>query len=139
MATQEEIQELKGEIRTKGVYIEELKTQWKETKDKDEKKYFGDQIFAETGLLTAKQNTLTALITSQQGKFHHIFPLPFPNLLDVILCPISFDISSNPIQVLRLLKVRGDGLCRDEDVFVDAVLFCFVFSMPANCTSTSSI
>ena len=78
MTTLEEIQELKGEIRTKGVYIEELKTQWKETKDKDEKKYFGDQISAETGLLTAKQNTLTALITAQQGKFLHNFHCPFP-------------------------------------------------------------
>ena len=69
MATPEEIQELKGEIRTRGVYIEELKTQWKETEDKDEKKYFGDQISAETGLLTAKENRLTALINSQQGNF----------------------------------------------------------------------
>ena len=69
MVTPEEIQELKGEIRTKGVYIEELKTLWKETKDKDDKKYFGDQISAETGLLTAKENRLTALITSQQGNF----------------------------------------------------------------------
>jgi hypothetical protein len=72
MTTLEEIQELKGEIRTKGVYIEGLKTQWKETKDKDEKKYFGDQIFAETGLLTAKQKTLTALITARQGNFSSV-------------------------------------------------------------------
>ena len=41
---------------------------------------------------------------------HHIFPLSFPNLLDVILCPFSFDISSSPMQVRRLLKVRDGEL-----------------------------
>ena len=30
------------------------------------------------------------LVLEQQGKFHHIFSLPFPNLLDVILCPNRF-------------------------------------------------
>ena len=90
MATPDEIQELKGEIRTRGVYIEELKTQWKETNDKDDKKDLNDKIFAETGLLTAKQETLNLYLKSQQGMSHHIFPLPIPSILDVILCPILF-------------------------------------------------
>ena len=33
------------------------------------------------------------------GRFLFVFPLLLPNLLDVILCPISFDISLSPIQV----------------------------------------
>ncbi len=56
------------EIRKLSVSIEELKTQWKETNDKDEKKYLSDQISAETGLLTAKTALLTALV-NQQGNF----------------------------------------------------------------------
>ena len=40
--------------------------------------------------IASENNKLTALINSQQGKFHHLFPLPFPNLLDVILRPNLF-------------------------------------------------
>ena len=45
----------------------------------------------------------------------HVVPLSFPNLLDVIFCPISRDISSSPIQVQQVLKVRHGGSCRDVD------------------------
>ena len=88
MATRVEIVE--EEIRKLSVAIEGLKTQWKETNDKDEKKYLGDQISAETGLMIAKQNTLTALITSQQRKFHYIFQLLFSTSSRCKLLPNLF-------------------------------------------------
>ena len=109
MATPEEILELKGEIRKLSVAIEGLETLSKDTTDKNEKKDLRDEISLKTKLLITKQETLNLYLRNQQGKFLHIFPLPFPNLLDVILCPLSFDISSSSIQVWRLLKVRSDG------------------------------
>ena len=63
--------------------------------------------------IASENNKLTALIQSQQGNFsssHHIFPLLFPNLLDVTLCPITLDISSSPILVMQIRKVRDDYL-----------------------------
>ena len=110
MATQEEslknIGESKGEIRKLSVVIEGLEnaiegleTLLKETADKEEKRSLGAQISDKTKLVIAKTALLTALVSSQQGKFHHIFPLShLLNLLDVILCPISFGISSSAIQ-----------------------------------------
>ena len=62
--------------------------------------------------IASENNKLTALIQSQQGNFsssHHIFPLSFPNLLDVTHCPITLDISSSPILVMQIRKVRVDG------------------------------
>ena len=40
--------------------------------------------------IASENNKLTALINSQQGKLHRLFPLFVPNLLDVILCPNLF-------------------------------------------------
>jgi hypothetical protein len=113
MATREEILE---EIRKLNDAIVGLEAQLKETSDKDVKLSIDAKITAKQNSLTAKQNTLTALITSQQGKFHLTFPLSFPNLLDVILCPTFIDTSSSPIQVRQRRKVRSNGLCRDVDV-----------------------
>ena len=113
MATQEEIlediRESKGEIRELKGEIRELETQSKETTDEELKKRNDTKISDKTKLLIAKQETLTALITSQQGNFlFTYFHCPFPNPLDVIHCPIFFDISSSPIQVRQSRKVRGD-------------------------------
>ena len=66
------------EIRKLNVAIEGLETLSKDTTDKDEKKDLRDEISQKTALMIAKQNTLTALITSQQGNFNHIFPLSLP-------------------------------------------------------------
>ena len=97
MASQEGIL---AEIRELTVGIQELETQSKKTSDEDLKKRNDTKISDKTKLLIAKQETLTALINSQQGKFHHIFPLLFPNPLDVTLCPMTLDISSSPILVM---------------------------------------
>ena len=120
MATQEEsledIGETKEEIRKLSVVIKELETQLNETADNEEKRYLRALLIAKQdeklslhALLTAKQETLTALINSQQGKFHHIFPLSFLNPLDVTHCPVTLDISSSPILVMQIRKVRVDG------------------------------
>ena len=82
MATRVEIVE--EEIRKLSVAIEGLETLSKDTTDKDEKKNLRDEISQKTALMIAKQETLNLYLKSQQGKFHHIFPLPVPNLLDVI-------------------------------------------------------
>ena len=68
-----------------------------------------DEKVAIRNQITSENNKLTALIKSQQGKFHHIFPLLFPHPLDVTHCPITLDISSSPILVMQIRKVRVDG------------------------------
>ena len=87
------------EINQAKAEIQRLKTL---ERSEGRSKELDSRIASETALLTA-------LITAQQSKFHHIFPLPLPNLLEVIIFPNLFDISSSPIQVWRLLKVRGGG------------------------------
>ena len=77
------------------------------TIDATEKNNTMNLITAKTGLLTVEKQRLYLL--EQQGKFHHIFPLLFPNLLDVTNCPITLDISSSPILVIQIRKVRVDG------------------------------
>ena len=130
MATREEILETKGEIRKLNVAIEGLETQLKETSDKDVKKNLGDQISQKTALMIAKQNTLTALITAQQGNFSHVFPLSFPNLLDVILCPNLFRhlLQSHPGSAVPRGKMRYNWtllwFADTDDVFL-----CFAFSI----------
>ena len=107
MDTQEEILETKGEIRKLNVAIEELETERRLATTEGLKISLGAQISAKTGLLTIEKQRLLHL--EQQGEIHHIFPLSFPNILDLILCPFSFDISSSPIQVRQRRKVRGYG------------------------------
>ena len=105
MTTREEILE---EIRKLNDAIVGLETERRSATSEAMKISLGTEITAIRNQITSENNKLTALITSQQGKFHHRFPLYFPDLLDVIICPNLFDISSNPIQVRRILKVRGD-------------------------------
>ena len=104
MATREEILE---EIRESKGEILGLETEQRLAKSEALKIAIGAQITAKQETLTVEKQRLLHL--EQQSKFHCTFPLSFPNLLDVILCPISFDISSSPIQVRQLRKVRGDG------------------------------
>ena len=66
------------------------------------------KIEVKSKLLTAKQETLNLFLKSQQGD-PHIFPLSLLNLFDVTLCPITLDISSSPILVMQIRKVRVDG------------------------------
>ena len=128
MATQEEIvgdiRQLKGEIKRLDTAVGRLETEIGELENKQQltptDSSLAVKISEKTALLTAKQNSLTAkqetlnmYLKSQQSKSHHIFPLCFSNLLDVILCPISFDISSSPIQVWRL--VRNGGCSRVDE------------------------
>ena len=70
----DEIEELKNKIRDHEL---ELLT----VNDSGERTAIREQI-------SACRKDITAL--RQQGKFHHILPLSFPNLLDVILCPNFF-------------------------------------------------
>ena len=105
MATREEILE---EIRKLDVAIAGLQSDLRSpTIDATTRNTTMNLIASTIGLLTVEKQRL--LFFDQQGKFLHIFPLFVPNLLDVIHCPTSFDISTSPIQVRRLLKVRGDG------------------------------
>ena len=67
------------------------------------------KIEVKSKLLTAKQETLNLFLKSQQGD-PHIFPLSLLNLFDVTLCPITLDISSSPILVMQIRKVRDDYL-----------------------------
>jgi hypothetical protein len=108
MATREEILEkigrLEGEIR-------EIETERRlATTDKDERISLDAKITAIRNEITAKENRLTALITSQQGNFSSHISIVLSQSSRCNLCPISFDISSSSIQVRRLLKVRCDGL-----------------------------
>jgi hypothetical protein len=61
------------------------------------------------------------LLTEQRGKFASHFRCPFLFLSITYFCPLSFDISSSPIQWRQVRKVRGDGLCRDVNI-----LQCYV-------------
>ena len=123
MATREDIE---GEIRKLNDKIGKLETERLSAKTDEMKISLGAEITAMTGLLNTKEQRLLQL--EQQGKVLQVFPLMLlPNLLDVILCPISFDIFSSLIQVRRLLKVRSDGDSLDVDIFVDVHYFAFVF------------
>ncbi len=103
MTTREEILE---EIRKLNGVIEGLESDLlSPTIDANERTAMRNQITAIRNEIAIEKQRLHSL--EQQGKFLHVFPLPVPNLLDVILCPISFDISSSLIQFRR--KVRGDG------------------------------
>ena len=104
MTTREEIE---GEIRKLNGEIETLESERRTAKTEGLRISLDARITAKTALLTAKENRL--LFLEQQGKFHHIFPLSFPNLLDVTHCPITLDISSSPILVMQIRKVRVDG------------------------------
>ena len=66
MATQEEIV---GDIRQLNDEIVELEKQSKDTTDKELKLSIDTKIIAKQNSITAKENRLTALITSQQGNF----------------------------------------------------------------------
>ena len=107
MTTREEIEgdirELKGEIRQLNTEIGVL-VDHRSTANEELKVSLGAAISDKTALMTAKTGLLAIkeqrlLFLDQQGEIHHIFPFPFPDRLDVILCPFSFDISSSPIQV----------------------------------------
>ena len=104
MTTREEFER---EIRKLNGEIETLESERRSAKTDEMKISLDARITAKTALLTAKENRL--LFLEQQGKFHHIFPLSFPNLLDVTHCPITLDISSSPILVMQIRKVRVDG------------------------------
>ena len=109
MATLEGIE---GEIQKLNDEIGKLETERQSAMTERLQISLGDQITAKTGLLAIEKQRL--LHMEQQGKSSRV-PI-LPNLLDVILCPISFDVSSSPIQVRRLLKVRSDGYYCNVDV-----------------------
>ena len=88
MATPEEIKELKGEIRKLNGEIDDLESERRSAKTDELKISLGAHITAIRNQITAKEQRL--LFLEQQGKFHHIFLLFLPNLLDVILCPNLF-------------------------------------------------
>ena len=94
MATPEEIKELKGEIRKLNGEIGDLESERRSAKTDEMKMSLDAKITAIWNQMTAKEQRL--LFLEQQGKFHHIFQLFLPNLLDVILAQIFFDISSSP-------------------------------------------
>ena len=85
MATREEILE---EIRESKGEILGLETEQRLAKSEALKIAFGAQITAKQETLTVEKQRLLHL--EQQSKFHCTFPLSFPNLLDVILCPNFF-------------------------------------------------
>ena len=89
MATREEILE---DIRKLNDAIGGLETDQRSAKSEALKISLGAQITAKQETLTVEKQRLLHL--EQQGQSRHRFPLPFPNLLDVILCPNLFDISS---------------------------------------------
>ena len=94
--------EIEGEIRKLIDAIEGLETERRSaTIDKDERISIDGKITAKTGLLAIEKQRL--LHMEQQGKSSRV-PI-LPNLLDVILCPFSFDISFSPIQVRQSRKV----------------------------------
>jgi len=101
--------------------------------------------------IASENNKLTALIQSQQqGNFsssHLIFPLSFPNPLDVTHCPITLDISSSPILVMVntegksklmdlivvwLFNVRGKEFFEPIILLTSFVLSLVVFTLTAN-------
>ena len=97
--------------------ITRLETELEEVKGKrDELKptdpYYAQQKLAYTEEITAKEKRWLFLM-EQKGKFATHFLCPFPFLSITYFCPLSFDISSSPIQWRQTRKVRGDGLCRD--------------------------
>ena len=79
---EEQIRKLEGEILG-------LETEQRLAKSDALKIAFGAQITAKQETLTVEKQRLLHL--EQQGEIHLTFPLFFPNLLDVIRCPISFD------------------------------------------------
>ena len=90
MATREEILE---EIRKLDVAIAGLQSDLRSpTIDATTRNTTMNLIASTIGLLTVEKQRL--LFFDQQGEIHLTFPLFVPNLLDVILCPISFDVSS---------------------------------------------
>ena len=101
MATRKDIE---GEIRKLNDKIGKLETERQSaTNDRELKISLGAEITAMQNTLNIEKQRLFAL--EQQGKFHHIFPLLFPNPLDVTHCPITLDISSSPILVMQIRKV----------------------------------
>ena len=104
MTTREEIE---GEIRKLNDEIGKLESERQSAKTEGLRISLGDQITATRNTLNIKEQRL--LVLEQQGKFHHIFPLLFPNPLDVTHCPITLEISSSPILVMQIRKVRVDG------------------------------
>ena len=59
--------------------------------------------------ITAKTELLTTLIKAQQGKFASPISVVLSySYRSHIFCPLSFDISSLPIQCRHRRKVRGD-------------------------------
>ena len=104
MTTREEIE---GEIRKLNDEIGKLESERQSAKTEGLRISLGDQITATRNTLNIEKQRLFAL--EPQGKFHHIFPLSHPNLLDITHCPITLDISSSPILVMQIRKVRVDG------------------------------
>ena len=98
---------VEGAIKILNDEIKILESDQRTAKTDEMKISLGGQITAKIGLLTVEKQRLLQL--EQQGKFHHIFPLLFPHPLDVTHCPITLDISSSPILVMQIRKVRVDG------------------------------
>ena len=110
MATPEGLKgEITEEIRKLSVAIDGYETELRSAVSEVTKNILMELITATRNTLNIEKQRLFAL--EQQGKFHHIFPLSFPNLLDVTHCPITLDISSSPILVMQIRKVRVDGYC----------------------------
>ena len=93
MATLEEILEV--DIKKLNDAIVGLETVQRSAKSEALKISLGAQITAKQNSLTAKQETLTALIKAQQGKFHRTFPLSFS------MSSVARSISTSPLHSLK--------------------------------------
>jgi hypothetical protein len=79
---------------------------------------YGEQI-------TEKQKTLNIYLTSQQGKFSSPISVVLSHSYrSHIFAHSLFDISSSPIQVRQVRKVRGDGDSWNVELMQDGVFNC---------------
>ena len=117
MITREEIE---GDIRELNVEIRQLKTEigvlvdQRSTANEALKVSLDAKISDMTVLMTAKTKLMTIkekriLFLDQQGNLSSRISIVLSHLLKIIICPISLDISSSPIQVRQGLKVRTCG------------------------------
>ena len=93
---------LEDEIRKLSVAIEGLEMESRETTDKDLKISIGAQIIAIRNQINTKEQRL--LLLEQQGTFHHIFPLSFPQSPR---CNLAQSLSTFPYHAFRFGNDEG--------------------------------
>ena len=87
-----------------------LQTQSDQTTDKEIKNSNASKIYINKQLLTSKHSTLNLYLGNQQGNFSWPISIALFRIFSMYsISHMSFDISSSPNQVRRLLKVRVDG------------------------------